>query len=503
MSARPSSWYAQAQPYTLQAPGQQGPLPLGAPDFPPVSAAAPAEHSTAYAQQLRHGVSVYNKQAEAGSARPTSPEKRTPRQYRYSNPVESYITGDQNQWMPGHKSAHSHSVGANIASEDHSQVHLPRSTHAPPARPVSPRPQLKHFENPPHLGSNGHHDRYSHPSASTSSLQSSESILERTLPSPHFQPHSPACLHNGNQSIITAYQAPLRRHSPQPDQSVLQHFPQFSNVFSRLPNSGGARKRPLPTLPNDLFPIQTKTQLPSVPSPALSQSKIPSPSVSSASGSHAGSFRRPLPKPPSSSPSLQDNRPTKFNQASKPPLPEQAIASDPSCSTSTPIGKALHAPPQKSQTNSTEKQAESVSSEEGAKSTDVFVSLPTFAFDSEPKDDDACQGSGPSISISVAPPSPSLFKATSDNYFEAALEDERHPLPVSSVPMATTTKAYALACPGCSKPVLYGRTVNAMGKRWHPECFKCVQCAIQLEHFEFFTKDAKPYCHVDYHEVRS
>jgi hypothetical protein len=149
----------------------------------------------------------------------------------------------------------------------------------------------------------------------------------------------------------------------------------------------------------------------------------------------------------------------------------------------------------------------------GASSASPIV--PTFSFDDD-DDDSPSQSTArgpPSISIGVAPPSPSLkatssFSSSSD-YFEPNLPDEKHPLPVSSVPMHTSTapsasshSKYALACPACSKPVLYGRTVNAMGKRWHPDCFTCAECNKQLEHLEFFTKDGKPYCHVDYHEVR-
>ena len=133
--------------------------------------------------------------------------------------------------------------------------------------------------------------------------------------------------------------------------------------------------------------------------------------------------------------------------------------------------------------------------------------VPSLTFDGPGNDNDAI--APPVISIAVAPPSPSLSKATSSDFFEPPQmpPDEGIPLPSCSVPMATSSassgKSYALACPGCDRPVLYGRTVNAMGKRWHPDCFQCAHCAIKLEHFEFFTKDGKPYCHVDYHEVLS
>jgi hypothetical protein len=59
-----------------------------------------------------------------------------------------------------------------------------------------------------------------------------------------------------------------------------------------------------------------------------------------------------------------------------------------------------------------------------------------------------------------------------------------------------------LSCAGCSGPII-GRIVSAMGQRWHPECFRCSACNELLEHVSSFEHEGKPYCHLDYHEVRS
>ncbi|KAF8345321.1 LIM domain-containing protein [Amanita rubescens] len=56
-----------------------------------------------------------------------------------------------------------------------------------------------------------------------------------------------------------------------------------------------------------------------------------------------------------------------------------------------------------------------------------------------------------------------------------------------------------LSCGGCGGPIM-GRIVNAMGARWHPECFKCTTCNTLLEHVSSYEHDGKPYCHLDYHE---
>ena len=59
-----------------------------------------------------------------------------------------------------------------------------------------------------------------------------------------------------------------------------------------------------------------------------------------------------------------------------------------------------------------------------------------------------------------------------------------------------------LLCGGCGGSII-GRTVNAMGVRWHPQCFRCTACDTLLEHVSSYEHQGKPYCHLDYHEVRS
>lgn len=57
----------------------------------------------------------------------------------------------------------------------------------------------------------------------------------------------------------------------------------------------------------------------------------------------------------------------------------------------------------------------------------------------------------------------------------------------------------SIKCGGCEKAIS-GVVINAMGKRWHANCFKCRQCGENLEHMAFFEKDGFPYCGLDYHE---
>jgi LIM domain len=62
--------------------------------------------------------------------------------------------------------------------------------------------------------------------------------------------------------------------------------------------------------------------------------------------------------------------------------------------------------------------------------------------------------------------------------------------------------AGGLICGGCNGSII-GRIVSAMGSRWHPACFRCTVCNGLLEHVSSYEHEGRPYCHLDYHEVRS
>ncbi|GAA50802.1 paxillin [Clonorchis sinensis] len=51
-----------------------------------------------------------------------------------------------------------------------------------------------------------------------------------------------------------------------------------------------------------------------------------------------------------------------------------------------------------------------------------------------------------------------------------------------------------LLCYACSKPIT-GRCVNALGRRYHPEHFKCAYCLQTLQTGTFKEHSSKPYCH--------
>lgn len=62
-------------------------------------------------------------------------------------------------------------------------------------------------------------------------------------------------------------------------------------------------------------------------------------------------------------------------------------------------------------------------------------------------------------------------------------------------------RSNGLFCGGCGGSIA-GRIVSAMGLRWHPGCFRCTVCNELLEHVSSYEREGKPYCHLDYHEVR-
>ena len=130
----------------------------------------------------------------------------------------------------------------------------------------------------------------------------------------------------------------------------------------------------------------------------------------------------------------------------------------------------------------------------------IVVDVPGISF-TGPEDG----GGGPSISVSAAPDDKPQPRPKSQPAPKVSTPQQR----ARSVPAFATVGGNAaalrnqpgLSCGGCGGPIM-GRIVNAMGARWHPECFRCTTCDMLLEHVSSYEHDGKPYCHLDYHEVR-
>ena len=63
-----------------------------------------------------------------------------------------------------------------------------------------------------------------------------------------------------------------------------------------------------------------------------------------------------------------------------------------------------------------------------------------------------------------------------------------------------STSNNSIVCAECNEPIV-GRIVNAMGRRFHPQCFNCKECGTPLEHVSSYEWAGKAYCHLDYHDV--
>jgi len=56
-------------------------------------------------------------------------------------------------------------------------------------------------------------------------------------------------------------------------------------------------------------------------------------------------------------------------------------------------------------------------------------------------------------------------------------------------------------CHGCKQPILE-RTIKAMGRTWHENCFVCGgNCQKPLVGSSFYEKDGRAYCKVDFEEM--
>nr|VZI42746.1 unnamed protein product [Spirometra erinaceieuropaei] len=67
-------------------------------------------------------------------------------------------------------------------------------------------------------------------------------------------------------------------------------------------------------------------------------------------------------------------------------------------------------------------------------------------------------------------------------------------LAIEGFPSDPTAEMSAGLCAKCAKGFVSGSILNALDKRWHPECFLCAGCQNQLANQSFHCKDEVPYC---------
>ncbi|KAJ6577186.1 hypothetical protein B0H19DRAFT_549089 [Mycena capillaripes] len=109
--------------------------------------------------------------------------------------------------------------------------------------------------------------------------------------------------------------------------------------------------------------------------------------------------------------------------------------------------------------------------------------------------DDEDDGGGPTINVQDvdSKPAPQIYEVPGISFSGPPTQRSLPARP------PTTSQRRGLACGGCNGSIV-GRIVNAMGLRWHPECFRCTVCSELLEHVSSYERDGKAYCHLDYHE---
>ena len=60
--------------------------------------------------------------------------------------------------------------------------------------------------------------------------------------------------------------------------------------------------------------------------------------------------------------------------------------------------------------------------------------------------------------------------------------------------------AFSFKCAGCGQPIR-GEFINAMGEKWHPDHFSCFYCHKSFAGGAYFEYQGKPYCEQHYHQV--
>lgn len=142
----------------------------------------------------------------------------------------------------------------------------------------------------------------------------------------------------------------------------------------------------------------------------------------------------------------------------------------------------------------------------------VAPSVPTISINVSGADDDDM--GGPVINISGAdddaPGLPSISIAGADDdssvpsiSIGGSSEGPRRTKVNSRSPLERVIrKGPGLTCGGCGGAIV-GRTVYAMGAKWHPGCFRCCVCDELLENLSSYEHEGRAYCNLDYHEVRA
>ena len=293
---------------------------------------------------------------------------------------------------------------------------------------------------------------------------------------------------------------PSLRKSPAPQavQSRSPALPPSSFPYSVPSRSPGSSVSPLPSAPpmsarSHTAPSNSTLQRSSSDATSVfSLSKFPTPPVAAPASPKKSTFgasspTRPAFQPPSPSKSQVSGRshsPVRF-QAPAPTTPRTPKISFPASVDGDSDEDDMNGGPMIS------------ISGPGGSNGDAPPSLPRISFG----DDDGL----PSINIGSADDGPAIPQISlpgqpgpSPKKGQAQTRKMQETL---SNPRMEAAKRSGLVCGGCGGAII-GRIVSAMDMRWHPGCFRCCVCDELLENLSSYAHDGRPYCHLDYHDVR-
>ena len=333
-----------------------------------------------------------------------------------------------------------------------------------------------------------------------------------SLPQPPISPTRPA----SSSRTSSPSRSPTRSSVPPPLPPRKQSFSSsaapvpstFRNTSKHvLPNIDDApppslRRTPSPSSQHGLPPTYSRHPPHPVtqPSPQRFSQPLPKPQVPSLISEHASSEVVSQPSPTrskfwSNGNSGISQRGGNANESARQPLPKVSFPASPESDSDD----SLYATP-----SPTPAPVISVS---GPGSMDPpKIAINGFGGDGEDQGDGpqvpiisigGIEDPSPSPKISVSSPRSPLSGGGGSTSASSSSSSRPHKLPMHPALRGRG----GLVCGGCGGALL-GRIVNAMGARWHPGCFRCCICNELLENLSSYEHDGRPYCHLDYHEVR-
>ncbi|KAF9816594.1 hypothetical protein IEO21_03995 [Rhodonia placenta] len=321
---------------------------------------------------------------------------------------------------------------------------------------------------------------------------------------------------------------PSLRRSPSPARSAAQSAPRHDSPspfdpYRTAPASRSTGGRPQPasirtqalngTSGGPVF--STRHELPS-PSRSRAESPVsattPSSAVSAASAFTLSAFPRPPSSTPPSSRSSSSPRDPQSAGSAVSPLSAVSPASANSTSSAFTLSSFPQPPSQVPSDHTFGRRIVGPSDQDRRDGGGFRQAIPKISFPASGDDDDSEESDsdfGPVISVSGPgdhePSIPSIsigpVDDTPDGLPQFSMTDEttKHPEEHVTPLLRAIRKGPGLTCGGCGGAIV-GRTVSAMGARWHPGCFRCCVCNELLEHLSSYEHEGRAYCGLDYHE---